>query len=285
MVTMADNKGMALVVVLWVTILLCAIVSAGAYIARMEMYQANHFAKEIKLSAAAFAGMEKVKEYLYRDETAAYDCKCDSWAAGLKDYYVGDVKLNISVEDEESKIYLNNASSSTLSELPFFLNTLNREEKIDSLKDWLDADDIKAPEGAENDFYKTIGSAGKCKNSSLDCLDEFCLIRGYSSEEIFLIEKDMTVFSYGIININTASLGVLRAQYGLSKALEILNKRMGIDGIDGTNDDEPFHNASSFNISSHVFKIKVTAVDGKFYKIVEAMFDRDKHSMIYWREL
>jgi hypothetical protein len=74
--------------------------------------------------------------------------------------------------DEEGKLHVQRASGDALARLGM------TSDQIDSLFDWMDADEDARPSGAESDYY--VAARGhRCKNAPLESLEELLLIRGF----------------------------------------------------------------------------------------------------------
>lgn len=117
------------------------------------------------------------------------------------------------------------------------LDFQQRETLVDCLLDYIDADNIKRLNGAEED-----GSYHPA-NRELRSVEELRLVRGTGP----LISQpgwqdDLTVYSLGPIDLTSANEEILELLPGLghSRILEFLKLRRGEDGIDGTEDDRIF---------------------------------------------
>lgn len=302
----SDEKGLALVIVLWIAVILSGITSAGAYLARLELRQSYYPAREMQLVGACMSGIEKVKVEIYND-TNRYDSLKESWISGFKDVInVEDVEVTVVVRDEESKLNLNTAQAESLKKLIVFSDSSNCDEMIDSLIDWRDTDSTALPSGAEQEYYSALSPKRYCRNSNLYCMEELGLIKGFGDQKTVAALKDYaTVDSNGKININTAPVEVLTTlpKVDYLMAQNIIAKRSGSDLEIGTEDDTPFTQISELRevvgndvykeingliaVKSHNFKVRVIASYGKYTKLVEALLSRQGRNitMKYWREL
>jgi type II secretory pathway component PulK len=293
-------------VVLWITIILSGIVLTGSYLARLELRQAYYPLKEIQLVSAAKSGLETAKAVLYND-TNMVDSLNSPWQKFIHlDNLPGAVSVEVKIEDEESKVNLNTFPKAIIGQIPAFLAAANRNEMVDSLIDWIDADGTPMPNGAEEDYYSHLTPARHCKNNPVDLFDEVHLIKGFNDEQfINLLKTEACVCSNGKINLNTASKEVLTALFKGNEeiAKKVILKRNGPNGISGDQDDMPFSKESDIrsvvgndvysNISGYVdvksynFKVLIIARSGKYSKTVEAMLSREGRniSVRYWREL
>jgi hypothetical protein len=110
---------------------------------------------------------------------------------------------------------------------------------MDCLLDWVDADNVKRLNGAEDegDYHPA--------NRELQSIDEIVRIKG--SEPLTSQpgwQDQLTLFSMGPIDLASADAEVLALLPGLSDAAirRFVKLRAGVDGIDGTADDVQFKN-------------------------------------------
>jgi type II secretory pathway component PulK len=118
----------------------------------------------------------------------------------------------------------------------------DREVFIDCLLDYVDADNIKRLNGAEDDGdYHPA-------NRELQSVDELVRVRGtapLTSQPGW--QDDLTVYSMGPIDLDSASEQVLSLIPGLNagRIQQFVKLRQGPDGIDGTPDDYIFPNVTA----------------------------------------
>jgi len=112
-----------------------------------------------------------------------------------------------------------------------------REVFLDCLLDWVDADNVKRANGAEEDgdYHPP--------NRELQSLEEIAQVRGSGP----LVSKpnwkeDLTIFSRGPIDLNAAPARILNLIPGIgeTRVARFVQYRQGPDGIDGTADDVVF---------------------------------------------
>jgi type II secretory pathway component PulK len=112
-----------------------------------------------------------------------------------------------------------------------------REVFVDCLLDYIDADDVKRLNGAEDDGdYHPA-------NRELQSIEELVRVRGtapLTSQPGW--QDDLTVYSQGPIDLESASADILSLIPGLtdSRIQRFIRYRQGPDGIDGTPDDNTF---------------------------------------------
>ena len=213
---------------------------------------------------------------------------------------------------------------------------------IDAIKDWRDTDDNRRVSGAESDTYEAKTPSYTAKNGPIDDLRELLLIegitpeiywgsrakqiaadplqapstalRGADDEEeggedplLFGMADVFTAISTGYININTASGEVMQLVPGFDQTRVdlILQMRVGLDGVDGTEDDLPFDDIAQiqragftadaianvrrfFSVRSATYEVTVQAQVGILSRALVAVISRASPTDIkilytYWK--
>ena len=126
----------------------------------------------------------------------------------------------------------------------------NRDALVDCLIDWVDKNELSHLNGAESDYYETLDPPYKTKNRDFDTVDELVLVKGFNET---IPDTDQTVYqavspfltTYSEdqkININSVSAETLMAFLDIDSSIaeDIIDERLGPDGKEGTEDDEPF---------------------------------------------
>jgi general secretion pathway protein K len=264
-----DDRGIAIVIVLWVVLVLSLLISGFAFTMHVETQVASYARKELKAEMLARSGIEVARMQLIlgaqSPTNSGYDALNQDWATNellYVDHELGDGMFNVKVTDEESKIPINRATDVQLKRLFVLLGAdpSDGDVIVDSILDWIDTDDLTRLNGAESDYYQSLSPPYRAKNAPLDRVEELLLIRGVTPElyrgtpatetdparpglaEVF------TTMTSGSINVNTASATVLQTMVGLDEAQvqAVLSRRDGADGIPGTEDDMPFRSAAEF---------------------------------------
>ncbi|HXI82871.1 MAG TPA: type II secretion system minor pseudopilin GspK [Verrucomicrobiae bacterium] len=263
-----DNRGIAIVIVLWVVLVLSLLISGFAFTMHVETQVASYARKELKAEMLARSGVEVARMELIvgalSPTNSGIDALNQEWATNALmyvDHELGDGIYNVKVTDEESKIPINRATDLQLKRLFGLLGADPADGDVitDSILDWIDADDLTRLNGAESDYYQSLSPPYRAKNAPLDRVEELLLIRGVTPE-LYKgtpatdtdparpgLQDVFTTMTSGFINVNTASAIVL-GTLGLDDAQvqAVLARRDGADGIPGTDDDLPFHSAEEF---------------------------------------
>ncbi|MFH1062064.1 MAG: hypothetical protein V1747_04170 [Candidatus Omnitrophota bacterium] len=269
-----SKKGSVLVLVLWALGLLTVFavyLGVGVraridFLDRMETRSKTYNIAEagIKQAISEIGNFEKKRSYLaLKDKclnnmkkfflasldagefTVGYEYRADDFSLGQGSeqktmYGACDVQamLNINTADQKELIALFIETAE--------IETDNADVIASSIIDWRDEDNNSLAKGAEDQYYRGLKNAYKCKNSSFVSIEELRYVKGMNYNIYKDIEPYITVFGAGTVNINTASSKVLKA-LGLSEALtkKIINYRCGQDEIEANGDDQVFENLSS----------------------------------------
>ncbi len=119
----------------------------------------------------------------------------------------------------------------------------------DALHDWVDSDDEVSLNGAEKNYYESIGRINQPFNRPFYDINEARLVRGMDLVEA--VRPDwrewFTVWSGGGLDVNEAPAGLIAvaAEVSVERAKIIPETVRGPDGILGTEDDVPFQNAQA----------------------------------------
>lgn len=229
-----DPRGIALITVLLIIVVLVAVVIELNRSSRADIYDAANISDGIKLSYIAKSGFYGAATLL-TTSNKDYDTLLDNWAhteqiSMQSNTLFPEGYFVTRVEDEAGKIPLNRLVNGDdfnpeirdmlirlLSQPEFGLDEKKVLEIVDSIKDWIDADDNVTELGAESAYYSTQDPPYKAKNTSFDCIEELLMVKGVT-KEIFYGTKEkpslaafVTADGDGLININTAPKMVLRS--------------------------------------------------------------------------
>jgi general secretion pathway protein K len=152
--------------------------------------------------------------------------------------------------DEERKVNINKADLHLLERLFKILlgyGDIEAQELAAAIVDWRDKDSmLSIPLGsAEDSYYTSLRYPYEAKDADFDCLEELLLVKGVTGEVFERVSDYLTVYTDGLVNINTAPREVLFA-LGLSEYLvnNIVSFRCGKDKKCGTEDDNFFASTS-----------------------------------------
>jgi len=192
-INLAHQRGVALVLVLWLSVLLTITVGSFAIVARTETLQARHLFETTQARYAAESGLHRAVYELRRPDIET------RWFSDGRSYQVKfeEYDLEIRIRDESGKIDINVADETILG--PLFdsigLDELKSDELVDAIMDWRDPDDLVRLNGAEDDDYEAAGYSYGAKDAPFDTVSEVQQVLGMNYELYSQIEPSITVYT------------------------------------------------------------------------------------------
>lgn len=245
-----NEKGVALIMVLWIIAILSVIAFEFSYAMRTEVKIVKNFQEELQLYALAEGGVERaIAELVYKHDPRVqnkrrtlkskdFPPEKKEWVTDGRGYPLTfDLGVcEVRVRGEAGKININLVSGMLLRKIITNLGVEGEAGDIvvDSLLDWRDPDDLYRLNGAENDYYQSLPEPYECKNGNLDSIEELLLVRGVTPELFYgkkgtwpgeggkekgnrIGLKDIfSIYALGEqVDINSATLPVLRFALGI----------------------------------------------------------------------
>lgn len=230
--SLKKQAGVALILVLWVTVLLTVIASSFALSARTEGVQAKIVFDTTRARYLAEAGLHRAVYELRNPDQES------RWKADGRSYKIdfAEAEIEISISDETGKIDINLASNELLVGLFASLGISDDEATMltERVIDWRDNDDIKGFNGAEDDDYESEGYKYGAKDALFDTVPELQQVMGVTYEMYKKLEPAITVYSGSRnINIAYAPLQALVALEDIERedALQYIEDRELVEGI------------------------------------------------------
>lgn len=226
-----SQRGIALLMVLWVLAILMVIVLSFSYMTRTETQATLSFKHGLEKKFLAEAGIERgIMEIFYRNanKTAAVTLEGrEAWKVDGRYYRVetDNGYFMVSITDDSGKVDINTTPDVILRNLfgNLGLKLEDVDTIVDSIMDWKDADDLHRLHGAESDYYMSLQNPYKPKNADLETLEELLLVRGMTPEILYGDEGTTGIIDFltvnskaGKINLNAAPKEVLLAIPGMS---------------------------------------------------------------------
>lgn len=216
-----NQRGAVLLLVLAVIALLSALLTDWAFSSLIDLRLAETFRDSTRAYYLARGGVT-VGRLLLQEDRNGHDALDESWALGVPSYPVGEGGvISIAIEDQDGRLDLNRLVDAIgESPNPVYRDRLLRlledlgvgekEALVEALFDWLDHNDAREANGAESAYYQTLSPPYRAKNGALESVDELLLIKGFTPEVLAVLAPYVTVTGSGQLNLNTASLEVLR---------------------------------------------------------------------------
>ena len=207
------ERGMALVMVLWVISLMTIMAGSFALSTQREAGIMSHAHERAKALAMADAGINYAMLMLSIPDPKK------RWQSDGRPYLwqANDSKVRLRIIDEGGKIDVNVAQEQTLkAALKLALQNEDQATQLtDAIMDWRDADDIKRNMGAEAEDYKAKGMKALPQNRNFMVMDELRGVMGVSPDLYRKLENWFTLYSGSDgLNPQKASKEVLTALLG-----------------------------------------------------------------------
>lgn len=187
------QRGIALVLVLWVLLLLTIITGSFALMARMDRLEANALLSgtQARMSAEAAINLAVLALRDPDDETRML-------ADGrVYEQNLDGVKIELKAIDERGKLDINAVDELTLANLftGHGLNLDDAEMLAAAVMDWRDEDELERVNGAEEDAYFAAGFELGPANRPFMMKEELLQVIGMQYELYRKLEPGITVFS------------------------------------------------------------------------------------------
>lgn len=230
------QKGIALLVILWVMTVLTAMAFSFTVMTRAESYGTMAFKEQTANKLLAEAGIERgIMELTYRsinrNQAIALE-GMEVWKSDGTPYTAdtGGGRYRVRISDEAGKIPINgltDASGVVLRKLLLDRGIAKEQADVivDSLLDWRDADDLHRLNGAESDYYLSLAKPYRAANRDFESLEELILVRGITPEVLYGTGAGTGIIPFltvhgktGRIDLNAAPKEVLEALPGIDAA-------------------------------------------------------------------
>ena len=213
------SRGIALVIVLWVSVLLAVIASSFILERRSDFLIVRNSASIARAQAAADAGVQRALLDAFRADQSPETWKRDG---AVHEWTFDGIPVRVEVRDESGKIDVNSASDALLRGLLISagLNDDDATRLLDAILDWRDPDSLTRPHGAEEAEYRAAGLTYRPANAPFQSIEELQLVLGMRPELYRRIAPMITVFSRQPgVNTTLASRELLLAIPGVTAEL------------------------------------------------------------------
>ena len=309
----SNQKGIALIIVILMLSMIVALTVQFNRTSRSDVYDSANLSDGIRLRYVAKSGFNAAQALMLAKKEN-FDALTQDWAkteelSAQSGSYFSSGAFRVVIDDESGKISVNKLLTGTavnpviremlvrlLSMPEFRLDTERIQTIIDSLKDWIDTDNEVTGSGAENDYYKSLVKPYAAKNGPLDAMEELLMVKGmsrdlyYGTQETPGLEKYLTIYGDGKININTCPkmmFRVLATEITPEMADEMDRYRRNADNSSSLSDPMWYKKISSMtNISinaswittrSDYFQIFSTGYFQNMSETVSGVIKRDQN--------
>jgi len=306
--SLSTEKGIALMMVLWVLVLL-TIISLNYFRSNRWNSAGTRNLKDETLSYyMAMSGYQEAVNYILSDKDPSIDFidnEGNYWTdiesqpvTGKRITEDGDIEIKIT--DENARLNINYADENRLRML-FAHAGIPEEaitEMVDSIMDWRDPDKEHHLSGAEDEYYEGLANPYKAKNMFFDVPEELALVRGLKPE-YFKDEAGgnsllhlITTFGGNTININTVSREVMKALGFDESEIEAIMKQRTRESGGFRSIPQQFSARGLNAIASQNIRVEVSArlKNSNLAVRIVAVLNRKpdpagyKVQTVYWRE-
>ncbi len=210
------QRGLALVVVLWVLVLLALVAASFSRTTRTEVNLARNLVENAQAEALADAGVHLAILALL-DPDPAKRPRADGTPYRIA---FGGAEITVSVQDEGGKIDLNRAPDELLRGLFVSLGVEPAEADalVDAIADFRDPDDLRRLNGAEDRDYEDAGLPWGAKDAPFEAVEELQQVLGVTVPLYQALRPALTVYNAkGGIDPAVAPREVLMALPGMDE--------------------------------------------------------------------
>jgi len=186
---LAQQRGVALIMVLWIFMFLFAVAFEFSTSAREEAGAAHRYSDETQGYYIAMAGFERglydvINQQAPSARVQPDPQKEDLFDGNWREDTLGAGVYRFRLVDKGGKININRIDEAALRRIltNLGLESNARDVLIDSIMDWRDADDLHRANGAESDYYLALSPAYTAKNGALDTVEDLLWIRGMTPD-------------------------------------------------------------------------------------------------------
>jgi general secretion pathway protein K len=189
----ASQRGIALVIVLWLLVLLTVIAASHARAIRTETRLAANQVDAGKARSLAETGVHHaIMELLVRDEALRWPA---NGSVNRLRYIDGEVAITI--RDARGLVDINKVTATVLDSVlaGTGIDADQRQALVDATLDWRDKDNLKQINGAEDDDYRRAGMKWAARDGAFSSIEEFRYVMGMTNALFEQLAPYLTVHS------------------------------------------------------------------------------------------
>jgi general secretion pathway protein K len=308
-----NERGVALLAVLMGIALMTLIVVDFAMSAGIGFVSAANQANELRsyylARSAVNVGLARLAQDTRLDARAQtpFDSLEDAWAIQFPPIPVDGGVVAMSIVDETSKLSVNalvdnsgkiNQPAIQRMTRLFAILGIN-PDVLAAIVDWIDADNIESPGGAESDYYLGLRPPYQPRNGPMPTIGDLKMVKGINEAAFNRLRPFLTVMPDTQVNANTA-----RAEVLASLADETMEDPKIVQAIIAARAARPFENVTdvanlpeigtigtkltqAITTRSQYFTITGVGTFAGARKMINATFHREQAgngTLEYWQE-
>ena len=217
----SGERGVALVMVLWLVVLLTIVAASFATHSRVETRMSGNLVERHRAGMLVQTGFSRALLELMSNGSD------ERWTFNgeVHELQQESGRVRVAIRNAAGLVDLNRASRETLYNLFALLGEVRetRERQVDALIDWRDGDDLKRLNGAEDDDYAHAGLDYGAADRDLESVDELGYVMGFDQDAVDKLRPYVTVYS-GVSQVDHA--------FASQELIEILKSgEAPVDGV------------------------------------------------------
>lgn len=263
MTRLADQKGMALLMVLAIVALLSALLIEFSFSTLVDLRAVENFRDRSRAYYLARGGVEAARIILQNDSNN-YDHPSEFWGQPMAGIPVGDGDVSLAISDLSGRMNINLVGDGrgnplsgyhrfvALCEVVLLLGYNDARALADSLVNWYNADMTVVT--ADDAYYQRQSPPYRRRGAKLTAVDELLLIRGFDEETVEALRPFIRIAGGEPINVNTAPAEVLYSwQYSAApENVAIILDRQDIDALIAYRETTPFTQLSDLALAEGI---------------------------------
>ncbi|MBI5234963.1 MAG: type II secretion system minor pseudopilin GspK [Deltaproteobacteria bacterium] len=291
------KAGFALIITVLITAALAALISEVVYAVHAGASRAGAFRDSNRASTLAHGAVMLAAKTIKQGAD-------DNRRLEPRIFVYGDALVSVRVEDEAGKINANSivmpngsVHQENFSAYKRLLSQLKLESSLAAnLGDWIDANDDPMSDGAETrDYYARLAPPYAAKGAPLDSVEEAMLVKGYAPQAFAGLKPFITVYTDGLVNINTAPAEVISSLdpgITLDMAKRVKSRAESTRFTDASEirsvagfETIGFNLQGRIRVDSSIYRLFITVKAGEVSREVEAVIDVNDMRVFYWRQV
>jgi general secretion pathway protein K len=295
------ERGLALIVAMLIAALAAAVAVSVATAQSQWSAQVSHRRDQVQAQSIALAGIQWARQILAA-EAGPVDHLGEPWALPLPETPVENGVVEGRIVDAQGLFNVNNlAAGNAAAERRRFAHlfaTLGiSSSTLASMIDWIDADNVPQPDGAEDAWYLDQAVASLAANAPATRIEELGFVRGMTVPAMAQIVRFCTSLpAVTPLNVNTAPVELLAASLdniAPAQLAALVESRVA----------HPFSTVSDFHarlppgasmgdetlysVGSRYFLVMVRARQGETVARARALIERSEHAWpaIVWQTI
>jgi len=298
--TVADERGLALIVAMLIAALAAAVAVSVATAQAQWSAQVEHRRDQVEAQSIALAGVAWARAIVAAD-TSPIDYLGAPWSLPLPATPVENGAVEGRIVDAQSMLNVNMLSGAHAPQARGQFTRLFEalglpESTLDATIDWVDANDVPEPNGAEDAWYMVQADPSLAANGRAARIEELANVRGMTPAAMLRLAPFVTALPEDTaVNVNTAPSEVLAALLDGIQADALASLVADRNAHPFTTPDDflahvpktiPAVDRSLLSVNTGYFLVFVRARQGETVANARALVKRDKGtSSIVWQTI